>query len=101
MNRRQELQVILENILGSRNVYYQPPEGVKMKFPAIVYALDSVKVRYADDRAYKRDRAYKVTYISKTADDETVNRLLEMPLCRFGRFYTAGGLNHYTFTLYF
>ena len=34
---RLELQSVLEQTLGSRNVYFQPPASVKMKYPAIVY----------------------------------------------------------------
>ena len=38
MANRLDLQALLEDLLGSRNVYYQPPESVKMNYPAIVYA---------------------------------------------------------------
>ena len=37
MKTRYELHEFLCEILGSRNVYFQPPESVKMKYPAIVY----------------------------------------------------------------
>lgn len=39
---RIDLQYLLENILGSRHVYFQPPETVKMNYPAIVYSLDGI-----------------------------------------------------------
>lgn len=32
MNRRYELQAVLEGILGSGNVYFQPPENLKMRY---------------------------------------------------------------------
>lgn len=98
---RYKLHGMLEEVLGSKNVYYQPPESVKMKYPAIVYELSNIERTNADDRAYKTDRAYKVTFISKCPDDETVDRLSELPMCRFNRFYAAAGLNHYVFILYF
>ena len=41
MGTRLELQSKLEEILGSRQVYYQPPETVKMEYPAIVYRQNS------------------------------------------------------------
>ena len=40
MANRLDLQALLEDLLGSRNVYYQPPESDKMNYPAIVYALE-------------------------------------------------------------
>lgn len=44
MASRLNLQTFLEEILESRNVYFQPPESVKMKYPAIVYALDDIEM---------------------------------------------------------
>ena len=37
VDRRNDLQKLLVEVLGSKNVYFQPPESVKMKYPAIVY----------------------------------------------------------------
>ncbi|MCM1524012.1 MAG: hypothetical protein NC120_06095 [Ruminococcus sp.] len=101
MNRRTELQSILEKILCSRNVYFQPPESVKMKYPAIVYALNSIDHLYADDLPYKSDKSYRITLIDKSPDSEFTDRIAALPKCRFDRFFTADGLNHYIFTLYF
>ena len=42
MMSRERLSAILHEVLGSDNVYYQPPESVKMKYPAIVYTRDSI-----------------------------------------------------------
>ena len=40
-NRRLKLQKLLEDILEAngkaKNVYYQPPEGIKISYPCIVY----------------------------------------------------------------
>ena len=43
MGTRIELQLKLEEILGSRHVYFQPPASIKMTYPAIVYELDFVQ----------------------------------------------------------
>ena len=42
MRNRLDLQKIFEDILGSKNVYFQPPESLKMKYPAIRYSLDDI-----------------------------------------------------------
>ena len=47
-DRRLELHEILCGILNTRNAYFQPPESVKMNYPAIVYALSNIKSLYAN-----------------------------------------------------
>ena len=37
MANRIDLYNLLVGILGTRNVYYQPPESLKLKYPCIVY----------------------------------------------------------------
>ena len=49
MSRRTELQTLLEEILGSKNVYFQPPDTVSMKYPAIVYSLNRIDKKAAND----------------------------------------------------
>ena len=53
MADRVELQAYLEKILGSENVYYQPPSNVKMEYPAIKYDLNDVYKSYAGDKVYR------------------------------------------------
>ena len=47
--RRIQLHEKLCSILGSRNVYYDPPENVKMQFDCIVYSLRQVNQVYANN----------------------------------------------------
>ena len=101
MHDRQELHEVLCNILGSRNVYFQPPESVKMKYPAIVYSLSRIENRNANNSVYKQNNAYDVILIDSDPENETVNRISRLPLCRFDRYYVSNNLNHYAFTLYF
>lgn len=101
MNRRLELSAILRNTLGSDNVYFQPPETVKMKYPAIVYSLDNIQNVHADDGVYLSHRRYSVTLIDKNSDSPIVERLSALPMCQFNRHYTSDNLNHFVFTLYF
>lgn len=101
MASRLELQTELEEILGSRNVYFQPPESVKMKYPAIRYSLSSIENRYADNRAYKQIKAYELILIDPDPDSEYADKLSQLPYCRFDRFYPADNLNHYVFTIYY
>lgn len=99
--RRLELQSLLESILGSRNVYFQPPNNVQMKYPAIVYSRNRIDNRDADNSVYLQNISYQVIVIDKNPDSEIVSKISKLPLCRYDRHYNADNLNHDVFTLYF
>ena len=101
MANRLDLQALLEDLLGSRNVYYQPPESVKMNYPAIVYSLDNIEKTYANDGVYLFNRRYSVTVIDKNPDTDLVRKILELPMSRFDRHFKKDNLNHYIFNMYF
>ena len=100
MASRPSLQLIFEDILKNRNAYFQPPENVRINYPAIVYSLGSVNKLYAHDNAYKFLTAYTVVLIDKNPDTEFLAPLLALPYCSFDRFYRSDNLNHWVFTLY-
>lgn len=99
--RRLELQALLEKILGSRNVYFQPPSNVKMKYPCIVYSRSNINDTYANNSAYSRKVAYVVTVISSDPDNKYVAKVKDLPLCRSDRSYVADRLNHDVFTIFY
>jgi len=100
MATRLELHQTLVNILGSKYCYYQPPETIKMRYPAIVYNLDSIEARYADNGRYMGLNRYTVTVIDKDPDSELPRRMITLPYCRFSRHFTSDNLHHFVFTLY-
>lgn len=101
MAPRLNLQTILEQVLGSRNVYFQPPENLKMSYPAIVYHLNYEWVRHADDMGYFRKKRYQLTVIDRNPDSPIPDRVGSLPLCSFDRWYALNGLNHFVYNLYF
>ena len=101
MKSRIELQTMLEELLGSRNVYFQPPESIKLKYPAIVYSLSDIENRYASNAVYKQNKPYTLTYIDEDPDNENIDKISKLPYCEFDRFFTSDNLNHYTFTIYY
>lgn len=101
MINRLNLQTTLENILGSRNVYYQPPESVKMQYPAIVYFRNSIENNHANDSVYNQNVSYEIIVIYKDPDSEIPLAVSQLPLCKFNRRYTADNLYHDVFILYF
>lgn len=101
MSSRLELQTIFEEILESRNVYFQPPESVMMKYPAIVYGLEDIESTFANDGVYLSKRKYLVTVIDKKPDSLIVGKITTLPNCRFDRHYEKDNLYHDVFMLYF
>ena len=85
MASRLNLQTELETILGSRNVYYQPPESVKMKYPAIVYSRKNIDNIFADDTVYTQNHSYELTVIDPNPDSEIVMKVSRLPACTFDR----------------
>lgn len=88
-------------ILGSLNVYFQPPENIKLKYPCILYTLSGNDVKHADNTKYNRINQYSVTLIDKNPESEFHDKINKLPYCRFDRPYSADGLNHFTYTLYY
>lgn len=100
--RRLSLQMKFEELLRSRNVYYQTPESVKMQYDAIRYSLGVPETRYANDKRYNYLTCYDVIVISRDPDPEVVGKILEMPYSSMsGKPYVADGLNHYPIKLYY
>ena len=101
MATRLELQSKLEELLGSRNVYYQPPESLKIEYPAIIYTKDKIDVYRAGNRKYITNNRYSITVIDKKADNPVIERILDLPYCSHDRNYKSDNLNHDVLTLYF
>ena len=103
MRTRMDLHRALIDILGSGeavHVYYQPPESVKLEYPAIVYHRNTVIQTYADNDPYFNHPVYTITVISKEVDDPIVEALLQWPKCSYNRHYKSDNLCHDTFELY-
>lgn len=101
MERRIELHAYLCEILGSANVYFQPPSSKLMNYPAIVYSLSNIDKSFADNNTYRQTRLYQLTVLDYDPDSEIANKVSALPKCRFNRYYTKDNLNHYVFTLYY
>lgn len=101
MGRRLDLHKLLEEFLGSKNVYFQPPSSVLMQYPAIRYKLSDIQKVSANNHAYICYDAYEITYIDKNPDNGAVSKIMQLPMCVFDRHYVANNLNHYVLRIYF
>lgn len=101
MADRLELQSLLEELLGSKNVYYRPPESIKMQYPAIKYSKQTIKSTHANDGKYSMKDCYQLMVIAKLPDNPVIKKLLELPYCSYDRYYVADNLNHDVLTIYY
>lgn len=88
-------------ILGSTNVYFQPPTSITLKYPCIVYKLDGVEGVHADDRRYLNTKRYLVTVVDRNPDTLIPDKLLESQYCEFEDHFVVDNLNHYVCSLYY
>ena len=99
-------RVILNNkfkeFLGTGNVYFQPPESVKLKFPCIIYSLSNIDTLNADNRIYNKANKYTVTLVHADPDNTLKEDILDaFEYISMNRIYVSDHLYHYVYTLYF
>ena len=96
---RIQLHQILKNIVP--NVYFQPPNGLQMKYPCIVYELSDIDTKFADNNPHFINKRYSVTVIDSNPDSDLIGKVAALPMCSFAQFFTSDNLNHDVFNLYF
>lgn len=107
MGTRLELQEKLQNLIGVRpdgkqNVYFQPPESMRLVYPCIVYKRDSGDSKYANDMTYVFTNQYAITVITEDPDCKLYEKLIkEFPMIRHTAFLISDNLNHDNFVLYY
>lgn len=101
MERRLKLQEILENLLGTDNVYFQPPETLRIEYPCIIYSWATGDTQFADDIPYIFFRRYQITVIDANPDTDIPNKVAQLPMCTMDRTYKTDNLNHYIFNMYY
>lgn len=94
---RKKVNSVLTELLGSGNVYYDPPASIKMKYPAIRYTLEDVDTTMASNAAHVVHAKYMCTLIDRDADSAIFRKLLYNSMFVFDRHYVADNLHHYVF----
>ena len=103
----QDQRLRLHNILlelmpdGQKNVYFQPPDNIRMEYPCLVYKRVDSDVKYASNLPYSRTLRYELTAIDSNPDSGIPEKIAALPLSSHTRFFVANGLNHDIFNLYF
>lgn len=106
MDKRLALDERLATILdltepdGDRHTYFNPPPSVQMKYPAIRYSLKDLRSTFANNGVYQTAPAYEVILIDEDPDTKYLMAMMQIPYCKFNRFYIADSLNHWVFTIH-
>lgn len=100
--RRLKLHEELKRILGNSNVYFQPPESIKLKYPCIIYSYQRPDIKKANNHLYRLVRNYQLTYVTKEPGSEMADRILnEFEMISMSRVFTSDNMNHYIYSLYY
>lgn len=101
MGQRVDLHKILVALLGSSNVYFQPPATIQMKYPCIVYSRAGKDEKFANDSLYLGRKRYTITVIDTNPDSLIPDRISTMPLTAFDRHFVMDNLNHDVYSTYY
>ncbi|MCF8018191.1 MAG: hypothetical protein K9L62_02210 [Vallitaleaceae bacterium] len=96
-----ELQTFLEDLIGSRNVYFQPPESKNINYPALIYNIDDRPTYFANDKPYMIRHRYKVIVIDRNPNSAIPDKVGSLQSCKFVTAYTKDNLHHTVYNLYF
>lgn len=100
-SKRVQFHEILVSLFGNNNVYYRPPESLKMQYPCIRYKKESIESNYADNTSYKKFDRYQVIVIDKKPDNDVIEKLLDLPMSSFATHYETDNLNHDVIIIYY
>ena len=102
MNKRLALHEKLVELVGSNNVYFQPPASVQISYPCVIYNVGNGDAKHADNMVYNYINSYDLTFIYKKPNIEIIGQVLAaLPMCKVTRVYVADNLNHYAFSVYY
>jgi hypothetical protein len=101
MGTRLGLQLLLESVLGSSNVYYDPPESVKMNYPCIVYSLSKIQTDFANNKPYSHKKRYTMTVIDKNPDSSVPDQVAALAQCIHETHFASKNLHHYVYNIVF
>lgn len=102
MDSRLNLQTEFERILGTKHVYFQPPESEKIEYDAIIYKLEDITSRHANNKNYTNRKRYEVQLITRKADNKVIDSILDnFSYCIYNRSFVTENLYHHVFYIYY
>lgn len=100
MRTYRDLLHMLQQAVRHNQVYFQPPENLKIVYPAVVFHLSKIEIDRASDVPYKGAKEYSVTLITKDPEPDVIDEILKIPYSSLDTTYITDGMNHFVFTVY-
>lgn len=100
MRTYRDLLHLLQQAVQHNRVYFQPPENLKIGYPAVVLHLSKIEIDHASDVPYKGAKEYSVTLITKDPEPDVIDEILKIPYSSLDTTYISDGMNHFVFTVY-
>ena len=101
MKTRDDMQTLLESVLGSQNVYFQAPPNTGMKYPCIVYRFETFDRKNADNKPYLLTGRWEIHHMYKSIkNDLKVKMLFAAPWVEHDRRLVIDGVYNDFYTIY-
>lgn len=95
---RLKLQKKLETLCP--NVYFQPPDSVKLKYPCIIYHFKGSNDKFANNHEYISNMKYDATLITQKPNDPLIISVSKVTdYTRLNTSFIQDQLNHYKYTI--
>lgn len=102
MASRLNLHEELCALLGTRKVYFQPPESVHIEYPCIIYSVSGADSQYADDKLYNITTQYSVQVVGTNPDSALAYDIAKhFSMCRYLKRFVMNNLYHDNLLLYY
>lgn len=100
--RRLELDAKLRLLIGNGNVYFQPPESVRIKYPCLIYKFTGVEIKHADNGHYYKVRKYDMLHVHRDPDTDFIDSInTYVKYASFDRRYISDNLYHDAYIIYY
>lgn len=98
---RNDVQKLLEEILGSNRVYFQEPPNTGMQYPCIVYDFVRPFVRHANNKPYIVTGYWQIHHMYKSIKNDLKEKMIfAAPYIAFDRRMKKDGVYNDYYTLY-
>ena len=101
MGNRLDFHEVLKSIPGVAEVHFQPPTGLMLEYPCIVYERDREAAFPADDLKYRTLLGYSVTVIDPDPDSQIPDYVSELKYSSFADHFKADQLNHDVYRVFY
>lgn len=84
------------------NVYYQPPDNIRMSYPCIVYHKTGWSNRSGNNDHYIKNQQWTITLIDTDPDSLTAEDIEKhFEYCSIQQYFKKDNLSHTTLRLYY